>query len=191
MILNKDSLQEMLKEEQRMAQEREAQNGGQPSGKKASDKITIATFIIIPLLMIFMLIFGNSENGKGMGVCLFLMGAYVMVLPIIRRSVMLKRCTERIMAVCIYLDKRLNRSSKGGRYYTYAPQWEYTFNGRVYKHQEQGHSNIGVPKIGDEHEIFVNPDDPEEIYRKDIKGSLFQFFIGAIFAFVGVLAIMS
>lgn len=181
----------MLKEEQRMAQERETQNGGQNGGKRASDKLTIATFIIIPLLMILLLIFGNAQNGKGMGVCMFLMGAFVMVLPILKRSIMLKRCTERITAVCTYLDKKLNRSSKGGRYYTYAPKWEYTYNGKVYQHQERNHSNIGVPKIGEEYEIFINPDDPDEIYRKDLKGSIFQFFIGAIFALVGVLAVMS
>lgn len=184
--MSKDSLREMLEEQQRINEMRGDNVGSDKDSKKSADaKKNTAVLILFPILMIMFYIFYKAKNSIGIGVCFILMGICVLMLPIVKRSIMLKRCTESVMAVCVHLDARTKR-----RVTTYAPKWEYTFNGNVYEHQERLHSNIGVPKIGNKYEIFVNPDAPNEIYRKDIKGALFQFMFGAVFVLVGVLTIL-
>lgn len=184
--MSKDSLREMLEEQQKINEMRRDTAISNNTGKKRADsKINKAILIIFPILMVLLFIFGRSKNHVGMGICFLLLGIFVSVLPVIKRSVMLKRCTENIPAVCVHLNSRTNR-----RVTTYAPKWEYSFNGQVYEHQELLYSNIGVPKIGDEYEIFVNPDDPYEVYRKNFRGDLFQFIFGVVFIVIGVLTIM-
>lgn len=180
----KDSFEEMLKEEQRMGDMRDARNDGKRADKKLGSWVVIVYFV----LAIALLIFARSDNNLGLGACIALMGVAATVHPIVKRNVMLKRCTETVTAVCIGLDEKISHSHEHGRTVLYAPKWEYSFGGRVYQHQETLHSNIGVPKIGSEYELYINPDDPDEIYRKDKKGNAFQYLFGIVFVVFGVLA---
>lgn len=112
-------------------------------------------------------------------------GALMIVMPFVKRHFMLKKCTEVVMARCIYLDSHISRDDHGSTR-VYAPKWEYYFGGMVYQHQESTYSNVGVPRLGDEREIYVDPYDPNTIYRKDRSISILVLIIGAVFLFVGI-----
>lgn len=91
-------------------------------------------------------------------------GLVMIVVPIIKRHVNKKIYTQPIMAVCIFIKTEIMRD-KDGTKILFAPKWEYTVGGKIYEYQETEYSNIDVPKIGEERQIFINPDDPDQAYR--------------------------
>lgn len=163
----KDSFDEMIREEQRMAEMRKSQIDG-TQGKK----VTV-----------------NFNKIKKIGVILIIVGVVLVLMPSVKRIIMQKKCSERVMATCVSLDRNVT-TEDGQTSTTYAPKWEYSFNGRVYHHQEKLYTNIGVPDVGKEYEIFINPDDPEQIYRKDLATSVSGFVFGGVFIFMGVTALV-
>lgn len=129
----------------------------------------------------------TDRNICGMiAVVFFIAGVLMLIMPFVKRSCKLRVCTMTVTAKCASLDSRVAHSKRGGRHYVYAPKWEYTVDGKVYEHQEKQYSNRGVPVVGSEYEILVNPDDPNDIYRHDHAGLKFILFLGAAFAVSGI-----
>lgn len=115
-------------------------------------------------------------------------GVLMIIMPFLKRHFLLQRCTESVTATCIFLDSRVHHG-KHGAHRVYAPKWQYTVNGTSYEHQETSYTNRYVPNIGDEQEIFVNPEQPEEMYR-DNKGVFAVVLpMGIIFVAVSLLTI--
>lgn len=96
----------------------------------------------------------------GGSVVLLITGIFLITMPRMNRNRMLKRCTSVVKARCA--GRYTRHTSKGKMY---APVWEYVFNNVSYRSSESVYTNLGKPKVDDESEIYVNPDDPEEIYR--------------------------
>ena len=126
------------------------------------------------------------------GICCLALGLAMIIVPFIRKAVMLKRCTLTVEATCIGLDSHLGSTSGTGthrhRTRVYAPDWEYTVDGKIYNHLEEVYTNVGYPEIGSVHEIHVDPDDPVVIYRKN-GGTVVVIIVGLIFALLGALMI--
>lgn len=120
----------------------------------------------------------------------FLIGSAMAILPLLKRHFLLKKCTETVMAKCVYLDSHINRGNRRNRR-SYAPKWEYVVDGKVYEHQETIYTNVHVPNVGEEYEIFVNPQDPSQIYRHNPFAAVVSLLIGIIAAGLGILAIYS
>lgn len=130
----------------------------------------------------------TDKNILGMiSAVFFIAGVLMLIMPFVKRRCKLKVCTETVTATCASLDSRVVHSKHGVRHYTYAPKWEYTVGGKAYKHQENQYSNRGVPVVGEEYEILVNPYDPNEIYRHDPSGLRFMLIMGACFTVSGVI----
>lgn len=119
-------------------------------------------------------------------VSFFIAGVLMIIMPLLKRRYKLNTCTETITATCVYLDSHMSRSSHS-HHRVYAPKWEYTVGGKVYEHQENMYTNVGVPVVGEDYEILVNPYDPNEIYRRDPYTLTFILVMGAIFLASGIL----
>ena len=96
----------------------------------------------------------------------FTIGLLMIVLPLIKQQYLQRVCTEPVMARCVYLDSR-RETTNGRTKILYAPKWEYSVDGEVYQHQENTYTNLNVPAIGEEREILMNPDAPEQVYSKN------------------------
>lgn len=118
----------------------------------------------------------------------FIAGLLIMLMPFVKRFFMLRKCTMSVIARCIYIDKTRTYSStiRSGHGHSrsrtvYSPKWQYTINGVVYERQESTYSNVSVPEVGEDHEIFVNPSNPYEIYRNVSAHLGLAFFMGIMF----------
>lgn len=114
------------------------------------------------------------------------LGALILILNIIATHYLKKACSERIQARCVYI-KEETVYSDGRRHIKRAPVFEFQFLGNTYSVAE----NLGsgkVPSIGDNCEIFINPDNPKEFYRKGDNSMVFFGIVCVVFILFGVLA---
>lgn len=111
---------------------------------------------------------------------LFTIGLLMVVLPILKRKHFQKVCTEPVTARCIHLDSQ-RVTTNGRTKILYAPRWEYSVDGTVYQHQDSSYTNFKVPAVGDECELLMNPEDPEQVYRKGDAASNFILIMGICF----------
>lgn len=86
-----------------------------------------------------------------------------------------------VNAQCVGLNRRYSRSSHGSPVKIYCPVFSYSYNGKEYTAHEGSYSNIDIPKEGTYHDIYINPDDPEQIYRFSIKGIIINLIVGFVF----------
>ncbi len=98
-----------------------------------------------------------------------------------------KCCTVSVQATCIELIRK--RSSKGGVLYN--PVWEYYFGGQTYTQNDPVSSNVGVPQVGEQVEIMVNPENPTDYYRRGNGEMALLLVIGSIFAVVGLIILIA
>ena len=72
---------------------------------------------------------------------------------------------------------------------TYAPVWEYQFNGQIIRSAEKIYSTSLKTKPGDIRILYVNPDNPEK-FRQSVMGYIFFVSISAIIAIVIIWAMI-
>lgn len=119
---------------------------------------------------------------------LILFGLWVIVSTLLNNHTLKKLCTESITAKCIGIDNL--RRKMGKRYRTsYAAIFNYCYNGKDYRVQQDYYTNIDIPKIDAKVEIFINPNNPEEIYRPSFRLGIMKYSFGAIFMICGVIAL--
>lgn len=119
-----------------------------------------------------------------------LVGIGLVVFPAIIHKTKMKTFTIPIEAVCIHLDRHVSRSRKGGTTITYAPSWEYEYNGNIHIYKESTYTNLGVPKIGAVYQLLMDPNKPEELYRPVRAVRIMLYVMGALFAFIGIFALV-
>jgi len=81
----------------------------------------------------------------------------------------------------------------GGHVYTlYMPVFEYFVDGQQYlfsgyKRNDQTYTNVGVPAVGAKRTIWINPDDPTDVFTREPASMQAMFFvIGACMLFFGI-----
>jgi len=82
-----------------------------------------------------------------------------------------KDCCEKVVATVVDLAQR--RFERQLRYY---PVISYEYDCKVYTLQSKSSSNIFVPKIGDDYDILVNPDNPEDFISSTLNKITFLFY---------------
>lgn len=95
------------------------------------------------------------------------------------------RCTEIVNAVCINLNRTYDSDSGN----SYAPVYKYYYGGEEHIVAEDFYTNIDVPKIDSDVQLYINPENPEEIYRKSFLLNLFKYGMGIIFLACGTAAL--
>ena len=139
-------------------------------------KANIMSLIPIAALAVFILV------GLGMTVFTFLNNRIKKI-----------HCTEIVTAVCIKLNRKYSFDSSddiGGRP-TYAPVFKYYFNGAEYTVTQSYYTNIDVPKLGSEVQLYINPDNPEEFYRPSFWVNFTIYGMGIIFTISGAAALIA
>lgn len=96
-------------------------------------------------------------------------------------------CTESITAVCINLNRRHDSDSGS----VYAPVYKYYYGGEEYIVAQDFYTNIDVPKIDSKVELYINPENPEEFYRKSFLQNLVKYGLGIIFLTCGTAALIA
>ncbi len=96
-------------------------------------------------------------------------------------------CTESVTAVCINLN-RTHDSDSGS---SYAPVYKYYYGGEEYISAQDFYTNIDVPKIDSEVELYINPENPGEFYRKSFLQNLVKYGMGIIFLACGTAALIA
>ncbi|MCM1330403.1 MAG: DUF3592 domain-containing protein [Ruminococcus sp.] len=118
------------------------------------------------------------------GFVLIIVGIGVTVFALLSDLYSRKICTMSAAAKCAEVKTSL-ASGKHGMKTVYFPVWEFEYLGSTYTVRETDGSDV-PPEVGDETEIFFNPRNPEEIYRK-IKGTVLAAAIfGVIFVILGI-----
>ena len=132
----------------------------------------------------------NARMKTVIGAASMLIGLGALVLPLISDKMKRDRCTLSVEAKCVEVLSRVSSGSSRGRRHrhrVYAPVWEYWCDGRQIRKAESTYSNISVPQVGSTAELKVNPDDPEDLYRRNSAAKFLTALIGAIFIGVGML----
>lgn len=120
------------------------------------------------------------------GAITIIIGLCIAVFPTLAELHKRRVCTESVIARCVELKvKRLSGSSRRGSNRLYSPVWEFDFYGKTYVADENNYAADRF-EIGEEHEIFVNPFNPQEVYR-EIKGMIASVLIfGVVFVAAGI-----
>ena len=112
-----------------------------------------------------------------------------------------KRYTESVPAVVVGFEEREStRYRKHGTHKnrqretvtTYAPIYEYTYNGQNYRYTSKVSANPPQFRAGQRVELKIDPDDPEKVYDKSGTGNIASFIFlgaGAIFLLLGIVGV--
>lgn len=93
------------------------------------------------------------------------------------------KCTEPVSAVVTENVEHKSSSRKHRRKITYAPVFEYEYNGKAYTYKSNIYSKPAEYSVGEKTTIYVNPNAPEKVYYKP-KGS--AVVMNVVFKVVGV-----
>lgn len=125
-------------------------------------------------------------------VCMAVIGFFLLTVPLIRHRAKMSRCSQTIMAKCIYLDIHFENyhDARGLNHNIniYCPTWQYEINDFLFVTRE-GLFTRKAPDIGDVCEIRYDPADPSSIYRPDLRNEFVEMIIGAAFTAMSVLAL--
>ena len=163
--------------------------------KKKRNVPFLSIFVFSGLLMFvggLILRFGSTDFHNAIashgallvGILLIVIGVGIYAGVIYGKVTAAKYCTYPVMAKVV--DLRVSFDSDGDR--TYMPIYEFQFKGETRQIHNNTYSNIGVPKLGEVREIFIDPENLDEYYeKKQQKGhSIFLYVVGAIFIAIGV-----
>lgn len=117
------------------------------------------------------------------GICI-IVGICIAVFPTLPEIYNRRVCTESVMATCVLVKSHMV-SGKHGTRRVYSPVWEFDFYGKTYTVDENNYSSSRF-EVGDVCEIFCNPLNPDEVYRK-VKGTILSLIIfGSVFIAFGI-----
>lgn len=111
---------------------------------------------------------------------LMIAGAVMILATYFNHRAKMQRCTEIITAVCIRLNERLSHSDHHTTT-VYAPVYNYYYDGQEYTVDETTYSNVGVPEVGSEVEIRINPQQPDDCYRPMARSRVILYVMGTVF----------
>lgn len=97
-----------------------------------------------------------------------------------------EKCTARVVAVVTELLKKCNDNST-----IYCPVYNFYYCGEHIDVCTNEYRNFDVPQVGQEVEILVNPDNPQEIFIPSKKAFAFIIVVGAAFVFMGIISMVA
>ncbi len=122
-----------------------------------------------------------ESQGIEVWVCglFIIVGAGLLILESISYICMKKICTEPVSGLCVYVKRREERSGRNNSTTTkFSAVFEYQYRGNTY-YAAEPFGNNDVPHTGDICELYLNPSDPTDFYRKSWK-ALVSSLIGSI-----------
>ena len=122
--------------------------------------------IVIPLLIISIFI---------------IVGAAMVIFPILRKKKMEKLCTHHVFATII--DHDITSGDSGE---LYAPIYKYEFNKETYEVCTNVYSNVGVKPVGTIVDLMINPNKPKEFLDESFGFTKGIVIMGIFFLLVSV-----
>lgn len=168
----------------------------------------ISTIMIIIFSMFFgsMIIAKNSSRIDVMALLMstlapFMIGVFLLIgfgmmfIPKIESNKKKKRCTQPVKATVLNIEKRYNGTdSNGNKSYEYIYTYQYFYLGKEYFIVTK-ESKRGIPTVGEEIDILINHNDPEDYFienkLKDIISFVFSLYWIGITTIVAVLMFAS
>ena len=149
--------------------------------------------VVFPILLLYSPAF-KEVDGQKLGITIVLLfvtaiGFSFLALTLIRLIVNKSRCTYPVMAeVTDEIFQAKNRSSnlRRRRFASYRYQFRFFYNGNEYIVEDTTASNLDKLRVGQQEEIYINPDDPEIFYRRRPKMTIASIAMGIIWLAVGV-----
>ncbi len=155
--------------------------------------------IIFPTIGTFMIYYGAYNaylqyagqefvfNSKILGLCIFLVGFIDLMLITIKEKFMINNC-DTVSATCVDLDSKAERS-KGHKHNIYAPTWYYKYKEVEYTVKSNSYTNINVPAIGENRDIYIVRDNPETFYNKN-KSDIIIKILSVLAISIGIVLIL-
>ena len=137
--------------------------------------------------------FSQQEVIKLILILAEIVGALLIIVPLVVRAKKSTKCTASTNAMCIYRNTHDAKSKNGlGRtrhYNLYAITWQYEINNIIYVTRDNSYTNEDVPHIGEMREIYYSPSDPSEIYRPLMTKKIVPLIIGIMFMVIATVAL--
>lgn len=149
--------------------------------------------VVFPILLLYSPAF-KEVDGQKLGITIVLLfvtaiGFSFLAVTLIGLVVNKSRCTYPVMAdVTDKIFQAKNRSSnlRRRRFASYRYQFRFFYNGNEYIVEDTTASNLDKLRVGQQEEIYINPDDPEIFYRRRPKMTIASIAMGIIWLAVGV-----
>lgn len=113
-------------------------------------------------------------------VSVIVIGALIAAYPFLHIKIKKSRCTRTVTAVCTEVEPH---SYGRSRYYTHI--WKYPYGKISVTASDNIRTSSVKPLVETRMEINVNPDDPNDIYRKTLLPKMYLLVIGAALMFTG------
>lgn len=113
----------------------------------------------------------------------------VTVLYSLFKLIVVKKNYEKVNAVCIQVNSHVSHHHDGD-ITMYQPVWEYYYNCQKYTSAMNSSDSYINIQVGTEREIYINSDDPLEIYTVFLKSIICQTLLGLLFFAGGALGII-
>lgn len=97
------------------------------------------------------------------------------------------RCTSSVWGKVKDIVRQRSHNSDGGYSYSWHPVFEYTIGGLTYVKESSSGSTNSKFAIGQDVEIYYNPEDPHDYYVPNDK---IPVILGKVFTGVGIVAIL-
>lgn len=125
-----------------------------------------------PMIALIMIVMGGA-------------GLWLVISGIFGGVIAKKKCSVAVTAKCVDLHNSVRppRAGSRGPRVLYCGIFTFWYEGKEYTVADALHSNIGVPEVGQEYEIFINPDNPEQMWRSKKKENIFTILGGVAFLF--------
>lgn len=121
--------------------------------------------VVIPSILIF----------AGIGITVF---------DVLFRKRKRERCSLHVDAECVDVEEMCYEQNN-----VYSPTWKYTVNGSEYIIRENSYTSRKID-IGAKKDIYVNPDNPREIFRENKSAAVGSAVVGLGIAVISAVALI-
>ncbi len=98
-------------------------------------------------------------------------------------------CTEYVNAECVEAKKQYNKN----RCEVYCPVYSFSYNGQNYKVCNDVYTNRYYPAVGQQYELYINPNNPMQFYEpyRTMSTGIFMMIFGVVLVcFMGFVLFM-
>lgn len=144
--------------------------------------------VIIPAVnewggMFFSNVQGSVIYPAFLSTAIGVIGLAMMIVPEILEDISKTKCKKTVNAECVDFDEVTLQDGS----VTYAPIYQYEFNGNLYTKCTQKYKKTGLPDIGHKVELKINEFKPQEVYIETSKASkMIIYILGASFFITGL-----
>ncbi len=117
----------------------------------------------------------------------FLTGGVVLIAQTARFILLKKKCPVKVIAKCVEREQKKEFETNKKRYREFFYYFSFVYEGQEYKVKDDTASNTDGAVQGFTYDLWINPNNPEQFYRKTIKRDVAMYVMGGIFLVIGLI----